>query len=322
MKKQIYIMLIAVIIVVFLFDRIGFFILDSIQSKNMYGQSGGTINYYVKSAKKEKFDLLILGNSRAHHNLNPDSLVEKGFNLSHNGMSLVFQAGLLHYLEAQKALPKKYVLLHVEPSEFREAKDENSIYLDAQHLKGFYSRDSLIREYINRISSTERYKYLFKLYQYNGKIPSLIKNLMHSIKAERNDNGYYGIKHETYQIDILRKKQQYIINENEKFVAHKQINKPMISVLDELLKVTKRNNIELVLFTSPYFELPKAVLNNSIQIENWSSKNNVEYYNFLRSKNEELHNEKMWRDNAHLSAFGSVVFSKILKDSTQELRIR
>ena len=91
-----------------------------------------------------------MGSSRAHQDLIPDSIGQSGFNLSHNGMTIAFQASLADILAAKVALPRKYLILQVEPGEL--IADVKNLRKDVQFLRYYYYDNAFVRNEINEIS--------------------------------------------------------------------------------------------------------------------------------------------------------------------------
>jgi hypothetical protein len=293
----------------FITDRAVSFLLGKMYEMNRYGQSGGNLNYYLSESKKQAFDFLILGNSRAHHNLNPDSLSGRGFNLSHNGMNISFQIALLNVLASNHALPTKKVILQVEPTDFLYWNDTTKLYADAQHLKYYYYNNELVRKYINAISSTEFLKYYFHSYRFNGQLPSLMKNLLLTFSQPQTGTGFYGRPHHNFQDEIIRKQAEGLKNEGDNALTS---NDTCIQALDLLFlakTICDKHQIELELFTSPYFYSPMLFEQYSMRISNWSNENGVEYYNFIVERSQKLDDLKCWIDNYHLSTKGAAIFS-------------
>ncbi|MTI29524.1 hypothetical protein, partial [Xanthovirga aplysinae] len=172
----------------FLFVGIGSILMvigfDYLYQKNQYGMSGGNINYYLQNVEKPEY--LIMGSSRAHHTLIPDSISVSTFNLSHNGMSLGFHTALLDVLEKENHLPRSGLILQIEPEEF--FRSNSQMGKDVQFLKYYYKKNDFIRNRIGEIGRFESLKYFLDLHSFNGNVLSLVKNYLMTLKNGIPDN--------------------------------------------------------------------------------------------------------------------------------------
>lgn len=270
--------------------------------------SGGTINYYLS---KEEPHLLILGSSRAHHHVNPDSLPVPSFNLSHNGMRFEYQIGLADYLSQKNHLPKKMLLIQVEPEELME---EISIEgNDFQFLGMFYDESPFIKNQIDQMSSFEWIKYSFSSYKFNGRVPSIINNWLKTIKTPyRKDNGFYG--HEPTKSDSANTSTFLKVEfDFDKFRFTR--NSKSGQYLDHLIELCASDNLSLVFFTSPYFKPQKRSGRGYKELVNYLTQNEVKYFDFAANRPHYYDNPWIWKDYAHLNALGAQEFSKLLADS-------
>lgn len=272
-------------------------VLDYMYQNNYLGQSGGEINYFIKKKKNTK--VLFMGSSRVRHNVD---IIKPGFyNLSHNGMHLSFQKGLINILKTQKALPKSTLFLNIEIEDFYK-KNEVEIEDDITYLKYFYNKNSYIKSEINKVEPTQKIKQLFFLYKFNGSSISLIKNYIQTLTySSFNNNGYVAIP--PTSMDSIRL--ETTIVPQSKFNI--EWNSELFKTLKKLQNQLAKENVELVLFTAPFYKdiSPYEIFNYELKkygINNYHSFENITT----------LNHPKLWTDNSHLNALGAELFSSYL----------
>ncbi|MCB0489365.1 MAG: hypothetical protein R2820_08790 [Cyclobacteriaceae bacterium] len=284
-------------------DRGLSFILDYLYVKTKTGQTGGKINYYLTSTKH--VDFLIMGNSRSLYQIIPDSLAGNAYNLSHAGMGPSFQTGLLSVLIKQAKLPS-IILLHIEPYDFI-GDHENR---DIQNLRYYYGKDSIVTQLINKISTTEKFKFTFQLYRYNGKGFSLLKNFVQTSSSAIDSNGYEPLPPQpTDSINTL-----YSVQAHEPIPAA-SLNPEQAEILSDFIQMCRVKNIKLICFTSPvYYESDSNFTVALDSLGAFLAKMNVPYLNYIKSPIESLENHpSLWRDANHLNHKGAQIESQRLK---------
>jgi hypothetical protein len=268
---------------------------DRLYQKTFTGQTGGEINKYL--ALPELPSLLVMGNSRARYQIDPDSLAVPSYSLCHAGMGQVFQTGLLEILERKNKLPKA-ILLHVDFEEYIE-KDNLE---DIGTLRYYYNRTPSITSEIDSISQYESIKYLFRFYRYNGRVISTLKNYIQSSNHVNVSNGY-----------------QYLApvpNDSANFIAS-PIDHPInfhyqnLRHLRKFLAICKRNNIELLCFSSPYYVPQSYTSIVSQPIDSMFHVNNIPYLNTASKPLPTLLNHAtFWQNTDHLNALGARYLSQ------------
>ncbi len=311
--KKILVFFISILVCLIILDRIISFSLDKLYSKNFWGESGGNINYFL--SRQETTDLLIIGDSRAHRHIIPDSFSVKTFSLCHHGMNLIFHTGLLHILEQQKKLPEN-ILLHLEHNEFAQPNGFSSDNKDIQHLRYFYGINPYVTDKINHLSSTEWVLYFWKSYRYNGKLISLIKNYYLSRKEHPNHSGFEPLlpeKLDSFRV-ISEVKQIELENASE---TNLTIDTFSIALLSDFISVCKRNNIKLACFVSPYYFKPgkKHQLSN-VFLSQFLKEKGVSFMDFCVNRPSEYDNLNLWRDSYHLNIDGAKILTHQLKLQT------
>ncbi|MGE0587550.1 MAG: hypothetical protein AB7O48_03185 [Cyclobacteriaceae bacterium] len=301
--------LIFCVFALLVYDRGLSLILDYLYLKTKTGQTGGKINYYLTSAKS--FDFLIMGNSRSLYQVIPDSLAADAYNLSHAGMGPSFQTGLLSVLIKHTKMPKT-ILLHIEPYDFI-GDHENR---DIQNLKYYYGKDSIVTQLINRISSTEKLKFAFQLYRYNGKGFSLLKNFIQTGSSVVVNNGYEPLLPQlTDSANTLYSVQAY------RPIPSTHLNPEQMEILSDFIRMCRDKNTMLICFTSPVYYESGSGLNVTLDsLDAFLTKMDVPYLNYIKSPIESLENHpSLWRDANHLNHKGAQIETQRLKKDLTEL---
>ncbi|NNF02473.1 MAG: hypothetical protein HKN22_07290 [Bacteroidia bacterium] len=305
LKFFLYFVLITIIL-----DMFSAVVLNYFDSKNRYGMSGGNINYYIENPSP---DILIMGSSRAHHYVIPDSLSDSAFNLSHNGMGIGYQACLIDVLKQEEALPNKYLFLEIEPEEF--VVDEKPLLYDIQFINRYYRQNEYVRSQINRISKYEFLKYLFRSFPLNGKIPSLAKN---TIKTMRGDfstyDGYspaWPSKDDSLRTVITAARRSKKDKTYEREQRLDRENSEGLKYLNHIVKICKEKNLELILFTTPYYA-ENEYFKHQDDLKQYCGEIGVTYFDFTTAVVHELTDPWLWVDNSHINHKGAQIFSGLL----------
>jgi hypothetical protein len=281
-------------------------LLDHLYSKVKTGQTGGKINYYL--SKSSLPPLLIMGNSRALYQVIPDSLGIQSFNLAHAGMSQIFQTGLISILKDAHKMPP-LILLHLEPEEFTI--DDNGS--DIQNLKYYYGKNTLVTQYISRISIFESSKFNFQLYRYNGRVFTLLKNLIQSTLLFKDYNGYDAILaspkdslHTIYSSHAL------------KDIENVNLNPRQLSYLLAFISICKQSKTTLICFTSPMYRQPKNLNVVAGKLNVILKSQGIRYINFIQNPIETLKDKpSLWKDVHHLNDNGAIIETRELRHQIQ-----
>lgn len=304
MKKLIVYMLLAISTSI-LVDRMLGSALEHLYDAGTEGQNGGDLNRYLKRPRP---DILVMGSSRAHHHVIPDSLSPRAYNLSHNGMSVSFQAALVAVLSEKNALPEHTLLLHVDPDDALLTGAEG----DVRYLRRYHGEVSYVTERINALHALERYAYWSYAYRFNGMIPGLLRNLLASdAVVEDPARGY--VQRPDQPMDAERTRYTarkdslnstvFATTWNEQHV-HNRLIRP-VNYIDS---VCRSRGIELVLFTSPSYRSTPQRDQFAARVRQllgtpprWVTPEDLSL--------SVLNDIAYWRDNVHLRHRGSCVLS-------------
>ncbi|MHC9063845.1 hypothetical protein ACYX34_14310 [Nitrospira sp. CMX1] len=273
------------------------------------GDSGGIINGVLR----RKADFLVLGSSRAKHHVIPAILKKQlsgsVFNAGINGHDFLYAIMLLDIWTHAHA-PPKAILLHIDYASLSYSEKE----LARTHVfSGYFGESERVRGILLMRGEYEWVKYLSFSYRFNGKVLSIIKNLV-----MRTDNmldeydGYVGLNGTfVARVDPVISPAESSSDEFPPFWELK------LSYLSELARYCKVNGTRLILFHSPRYQEDSAAL------VDWSKRiadlqlthEGVEYLDLsARSAERITGRSEYFRDVAHLNSKGAEVFSQILAD--------
>ncbi|MBU6370915.1 MAG: hypothetical protein KGH93_03515 [Patescibacteria group bacterium] len=162
--KKIAIVCVAIIA----FDRVAAYLfMHLIFDKTVSGESGGTINYAIE--RNPHLDFLVLGASRAEHQIDPAALTALGansYNLGIDGDNVLASALILDILVRNGVRPKT-LLLQTDLFEYTTGTTQDMI----DQIDRLYPYDTpLIRSYVAKAGLAEEIKYFFDLYKLNRKM--------------------------------------------------------------------------------------------------------------------------------------------------------
>jgi hypothetical protein len=271
---------------------------DSIYERVQTGQTGGEINHYL--SLKSVPPVLIMGNSRARYQVNPDSFALPTYSLCHAGMGQVFQTGLVYILAQEKKLPRM-IMLHIDLAEYVGNDDLE----DIGNLRYFYRKNQYVTEYIDDISRFEKIKYIFKFYRYNGRVISTLKNFVQSRGVDIKGNGYQPIA------AIPNDSTTFIEVTNPKL--HPKFHYQNLRHLQKFLDLCQHDRIKVICFTSPYFSTRAFIPVVASPIDSLLHIKQIPYFNAALYPLPVLtHHARFWQDSDHLNQLGAGYLSRQL----------
>jgi glycerophosphoryl diester phosphodiesterase len=289
------------------FDRIvGFAFQKYIFEKTFSGEAGGSLNYLLK--KKKNIDFLILGSSRAKHQIDPALLTAlngEGYNAGVNGVGKALYNNALLEIMLNHSIKPKTVLLQTDAKDYLlNNKDTTNPLI---YLYPFYNQSETIQNYSKSIGYEEKIKLYFNLYKFNGKVFNIYFNYLKRNNVADN-NGFVplaGVMDTTKQTEPYSSKNTCKFDNNE------------LNALSRIIELCKKNNIKL------YFLLPPSYQNSLYKetdtrnlIAYISSRTNERIINMADIKCfNDLQNADNWKDYTHLNKNGSLKLDHYLNDS-------
>ena len=288
--------------------------LSKLYNTNYEGQSGGKINDLVKNHKKVQ--ILAIGDSRCAHHIIPDVLGPNNFNLSHNGMSLIFHCGLIDQIINNEDIFVDTILLNLDINELIYSYDKNDF--DIKQLKYFYSKNQWITNKINSLNFKEKYKFFIPIYKWNGKTPTLIANKI--FKKNNAKNGYtptLPTKRDSINVIWEWRKTNNNRLKNKNF----SINNKCLEYLRHINNLCSKNNITLICTISPTYNQLKI---SQVQINNIVDPLSKKNITLLDYSNEFHNNKKLqeiwnWSDVFHLNEDGAIILSNKIRQDLNNL---
>lgn len=304
--------LLYVFIVLVILDFSTSRILDKLFQETQTGMSGGKVNYLIK--QNEGFPILAVGNSRCAHHVIP-AVLDSGrvYNLSHNGMSVFFQAGLLDQLILGYKYIPDTIILHVDIKDFFQ--DEGKLEKDLQHLKTYFNSSKWVKDKSLQLSWSEPVKHFFSSYKYNGKSVSITLNFLKTNISNIPTDGY--VPKKPTSRDSVNVSWHYDSHKNDTLkLSAERLNVAATESIEHIIRICKENGITLICFTSPVFKPKKSYKKYCEKVQAYFNRINIPYfdYSFMYDQNPEMQNIWLWNDATHLNSDGAKLFTLHLKN--------
>jgi len=288
---------IIIVVVLFILDKVVFFILLSIDKKVLTGEGVGKLNHF--NLVKDTTEYVVFGNSRANHHVNPEVFGKSSFNIGVGGRKMAFSATLIQTLPKQK---KQYVLLQIDPVYVFDTKYDGSD-IDALYVK--YHQNKIIKHKIDDLNRNNDFSSFFWSLDYNGMLFSLFLNRFKPKYDYRTHKGYDPIENTPQQKEMFLKRLKKI-DKNRIYPNSYRASKLEIKYLNEIKVFCTKNNKVLVLFTSPVYK--DNCKTDNLEMKKLMLEFGLKYYDFTDyfSNNKDI---DIWKDESHLSKKGADVFS-------------
>lgn len=297
MIKELLIKLVIFFILLIILDRgIGYFL-----EKIYFSQDHG---YYYRTTyvfEKATPDILILGASKASHhyvsNMIIDSLQESCLNAGEDGYFILYQEATLRCMLKRKYFPK-LLLLDLNDDEFEKntykTEDRLSILLP------YYHRHPEIRDIVELKSPYEKYKVMSCLYTFNTVLlPALSGTLdLNNRKLVEQKSAGYVPLNEKWSGTF------------KKIESHGQtLDSIRIKAFEEIIKLTRENNINLVVVVSPAYKIYNRGYNPTTEVlQKISQKNKIQFWNYINDTTY-LNNKQYFKDVRHMNDDGAIIFT-------------
>jgi hypothetical protein len=304
--------LLILLLVVFLGDQLIGKYMDHLYEKNYMHYANGHLNYYIQ---KNTCDTLLLGSSRVLDNMNPEVFGPKTFNISQAQKHIGWFAAIVHLLETKHKLPRKLLVLHLEPEDF-DTNNPIDLNADIHYLKPYYNQDYFIQKEICKRSIFESIKYASSCFRYNGEGFLLLTNPMQNIGFLPIHRGFVPIAPTPDDSARIESTATY-------FPKNKAINcsdQDAIYYFETLHQICKRNKIQLIVVTTPYFHTDPYFHKVAACFSTYLEKKNIPYINHLKLSEEWLKVRKYWFDNMHFNSLGAKKYSDLLKNEILSIK--
>ena len=306
-------LIVLLLLFVFLIDRIVGFIAEKIYTQTPPRDIGAL--YHVIN-QENTYEQLVLGSSRALHGVIPELLTNRSFNLGRDGTAIDMHLATLKILESKKKLPKTILLNLDEKMVFNMGVE----YVGIEKLSSLYSENDWVREQINKQSKYNSFLYLLKIYQFNGKIGTLL-NPTNQFKNDSNE-GFTPLNAKTgdsTRIETLIKRKIAIAAILGR--GSSELNPMFVSNFMELVALANTNNIQLIVFSPPLYG-PRDREPGKSKLYDLMCQMGITYLDYrgqLRIDQGIVSDIKFWKDLSHLNHEGAKVFTKRLNKDIEYL---
>lgn len=287
-------------------------VLDIAYRHDTLGQAGGQINRYLQRAAPP--EVLVMGSSRAHHAVVPTLLIGDCYNLSHNGMNVVFQAGLVDVLDAADAIPHHLLLLQLQPEDLMVGDDA---LRHMQYLKYYHGRAPYITSTIDSLRWSEPIKYLAGAYRFNGAALTIPLNAARSLQQRVDtDLGYdpLPVRPEDSAAVVLTAMREQQRDARRTWTMP---GDPLATAAGRALVLVRERcearGVRLVIFTAPYYQVSAWRLSDQGVIAEALRRAGFHYLNYAIDPVRELRAIRYWVDNDHLNDAGARIFTERLR---------
>lgn len=307
--KHITTLLLAILLLSFLVDRLLFAVFNAISDEVYTGQSVGKLNHYLEI--KDEVNVLIYGNSRVGHHVDPEVLAATSFNMGVDGRKIAYSATLVHLLETTK---KQTVLFHIDTDNAFSASYTGK---DIQALSVKYNRNAIIKDQMDALHMNNPLQTFFNTMSYNTIILGVLKNY---VRPKYDYRDYKGFD----PIEVSENQRRIFLNKRNRAVTKTpcrsdfRLNEIYQGTLLRLKEFCKGHNKKLVLFTSPMFS--DECKEDNVQLKMELGKMGIDYYDFTHLFQEDP-NLDYWKDRIHLSGKGAEIFSEKLRERLREAEV-
>lgn len=255
---------------------------------------GGMTKRIHEITTLQKADVVIMGSSRAHHHyvssIFTDSLNVTAYNAGVDGNGIVLAKGLYEML-AKRYTPK-VIIYDVEPTfDINEyAEDGNNTRYIGQLRP--YCSDPQVKQIINRVDASERFKDISAMFCYNSKIFDLFKD--YATIGDYTADGFAPMYGEM-------KKEP----EKKAEGGKSQIDSLKLSMLEEFVAELSKSDTRLIMMASPKFGATSSEVFEPVK--EICKKYGVEFWDLYCDS--EFQKMEYFKEQMHLNEKGALAFS-------------
>ncbi|MBI5403578.1 MAG: hypothetical protein HY959_09255 [Ignavibacteriae bacterium] len=310
--KKLLIIIIPVIVLILFFE---------VRARGL--ENGFTLKKKVIENKISDINILILGSSHGYFSINPDIL-------NHNSVNLAYYSQDLYYdnllFEKYKNNLKNLKCIIVSVSYFSLWYDLNEAHEKWRKYfyKEYFNLPARSSYSLSDYTDIKTYSFAF-LYRIENTLLGMINPKMFSFGTKMNSLGWNtdttGNVLDSTEATILRGKER--VEFTNTLVIRKNFESN-ISILGNFAKYLKENNIKLVFVTTPVSFAYAKYIDKNIYIEftekagSFADGKDVFYLNYFYDKRFCMTD---YYDYDHLKGSGANLFSRILKDTLENLKI-
>lgn len=286
-------------------------------------ENGFTLKKKIIENNLSDINILILGSSHGYFSINPDIL-------NHNSANLAYYSQDLYYdnllFEKYKDSLKNLKCIIISVSYFSLWYDLNEAHEKWRKYfyKEYFNLPARSSYSLSDYTDIKAYSFAF-FYRFDNTLLGLINPKLFSFGTKMNSRGWNtdttGKILDSTEAAILKGKER--VEFTNTLVIRKNLESN-VSILGNLVKYSKENNIKLVFVTTPvsfaYAKyIDKGIYNDFTEkIESLENRKDVFYLNYFYDKRFCITD---YYDYDHLKGSGANRFSRILKDTLENLKI-
>jgi hypothetical protein len=253
-------------------------------------------------------DVLILGSSRAEYHFIPgiirDSTGLSVYNCGIGGADLLFSR--IQLSESLKRYKPKYIIIEASPSSFYIPNADNN----RKMLLPFYKNDTLVYNTLTNHRVFEKIKFVSSIYPYNSTIVSLVKGFF-----KENTDSLNGFLPADGVIDTAG-----MMNTVDESFSSSSLPPEKFIYLKQLIDVCEKNNIKLIVASSPVY---LANINHDEMVEQIKTFcgqfKNLVYVDYSKLEKTYMQ-QNFFKDNSHLNYDGAKIFSTVFAEDFKKIR--
>ena len=260
-----------------------------------HANTGGT-KEIRNICENEKYDIIIMGSSKAHHNYIPkiisDSLNVSCYNAGHDGNGIILSYAILNMMNGQN-YPR--IIIYDVKQQF----DLYRYYGDGDYaryiklLRPFFGEKE-VDDVIGSISNLELIKLNSSLYRYNSQFISMALDLR-SHKGN-NYSGYQPLEGFIKEFEPLDR--DYLL----------EVDSLKYRYFNDFIDASKDKGIKLIVVISPEYQT--SVSADFKPIRDICKFNNIPLFDYF---DDPLFQDKdMFKDHCHLNSYGAKKFTEKL----------
>ena len=261
---------------------------------------GGTTKAIYDVVKKDRYDILIMGSSRAKHHYIPsiisDSLNMSCYNLGQDGNGIILMDGLYKVL-SQRYHPKIIIYDVEQAFDIHKYKNDNNCTRYLSALRPYFFEKG-IDSIFKSVSLKEYIKQYSALMRYNSTLFYNIKNCFLS-GLDRN-NGYSGLigKYDEGQ------------NSNKQPSPNPEIDSLKISYLHDFIKTCTRDGIQLFVVASPKYGATST--RDFDIVKKYGELYGAIFADDFYADSAYMNSPELFKEPSHLNTTGAKLFSEQL----------
>lgn len=266
---------------------------------------GGATKQLIDLCKKDQYDVLIMGSSKAHHNYKPqafmDSLGMSCYNAGYDGNGIILAYGILSMIDDDR-LPKLIIYDVKQQFDFSLYSGDGDYTRYYKKLKTFY-REPVVNEIIRSISRKDLFKMHSGLFRYNGELLHVSSGFLRGSVFDYN----YGYEPLIGMLtDDAPQEKDY----------SNQIDSLKCSYFRKFIELTKIKKIETVVVFSPEYNSPFS--DDFKFIRELCESYGVKVIDHFDSSS--FHNKQLFYDHCHLNKQGAEMFTDIIINDIKQLK--